>query len=376
MARCTLDLRSRVLPAAFFIFFAAALLAASPGHALAQTVNESLTRGLVDTVGFAHTALQIDSVVAISERLEAPLLAREDRLFPKAFIGGISPHDDYLYAGQVYVHIMRRIRAKRVVLFGVAHHAWKWKVENQLIFDKFCQWRGPFGPVKVSSLREEILKDLPKGDYLISNAYQSEEHSLEALIPFLQYYNRQAEIVPILVPYMRWERMDSLATDLAEVVAKICRKHGWRLGEDVAFLISNDCCHYGDQDWGGKNFAPFGCDVPGYLRAIRREHDLIDGHLTGRTEPERLHALLYRLVDKNDVHTYKITWCGRFSVPFSVDFLHHLSEQLHLAPFSGHLLRYGTSVEFGELPVRRFGLGDTAPSNLHHWVGYVAIGYF
>ncbi len=29
----------------------------------------------------------------------------------------------------------------------------------------------------------------------------------------------------------------------------------------------------------------------------------------------------------------------------------------------------------GELPLRDLGLGTTAPSNLHHWVGYCAIGY-
>ena len=45
----------------------------------------------------------------------------------------------------------------------------------------------------------------------------------------------------------------------------------------------------------------------------------------------------------------------------------------------GHLLRYGTSLSEAELPVERTtrdaGLGYTAPSNFHHWVGYASIGY-
>ena len=36
-----------------------------------------------------------------------------------------------------------------------------------------------------------------------SNDMQTVEHSVEAIVPFLQAYNRDVEIVSILVPYMR-----------------------------------------------------------------------------------------------------------------------------------------------------------------------------
>ena len=46
----------------------------------------------------------------------------------------------------------------------------------------------------------------------------------------------------------------------------------------------------------------------------------------------------------------------------------------------GALLRYGTSLTEAELPVsqeaRETGLGYTAPSNFHHWVGYASVGYW
>lgn len=345
------------------------------GIILLSPASGQSVRGLVDTVGFAYTIKQIETVVKISESLEANSLAREDINFPNAWIAGILPHDDYIYAGQVYVHIMHNFKAKRVILFGVAHKAWKWKVENQLIFDNFKYWHGLYAPVPISNLREQILNSLPEDYYIVSNEYQSEEQSLEALIPFLQYYNRNVEIVSILVPYMNWERMDSLASSLSEVIGRMIRDNKWELGKDIGFLISTDCCHYGDQDWGGKNYAPFGCDLLGYKKAIDREYDLIHNHLTGTTDPNRLNGLLYRLVDKNDIHQYKITWCGRFSVPFGVDFLHRLTQYLKIQPLNGHLLRYDTSVSIGELPIREIGLGSTAPSNLHHWVGYCAMGF-
>ena len=44
-------------------------------------------------------------------------------------------------------------------------------------------------------------------------------------------------------------------------------------------------------------------------------------------------------------------------------------------PFTGEFLRYDNSVTLGELDVRDLGLGLTSPVNLHHWVGYVAVGY-
>ena len=362
----------------FFFSAPGAITFQSPtGHVFAQEHNQEgpSIRGLADTVGFAVSPEQIEAVVKLSEELEADSLAREEQLFKEPWIAGISPHDDYIYAGQVYVHIMRNLKAKRIILFGVAHRAWKWQVENKLIFDEYSHWRGPYGPVPVSGIREKIIKQLPENSYLVSNEYQGEEHSLEALIPFLQYYNRDVEIVPILVTYMKWERMDSLANMLAQAVNTIISAENWKLGEDIGFLISTDCCHYGDQDWGGSNYAPFGCDIPGNEKAVAREYDIINKHLEGETEPERLRKMLYRLVDENDVHQYKITWCGRFSIPFGVDFLHHLTQLKQIPPLQGYLLRYDNSVALGELPVKNLGLGQTAPSNLHHWVGYVAMGF-
>ena len=42
----------------------------------------------------------------------------------------------------------------------------------------------------------------------------------------------------------------------------------------------------------------------------------------------------------------------------------------------GTLLDYGTSVSEASLDVESLGgLGPTAPNNLHHFVGYAAIGY-
>jgi AmmeMemoRadiSam system protein B len=344
-------------------------------HSSVQVRQESTMRALADTVGFCRTPKAIEAVIRAAEKLEKKSLKAEAKKFPDHWIAGISPHDDHLYAGRVYIHLFRNLKAKRIVLFGVAHKARQWKAENTLIFDDHAYWRGPYGPVQVSSIREEIMDSLPEEDYLISGRFHDEEHSLEGLIPFLQYYNRESTIVPILIPAMNWERMDILANHLAEALAKVIQENAWVLGEDIAFLISNDCVHYGDEDWGGKNYADFGVDRHGYEQAVLREERLIDTHLTGPVEPARLKALLYRLVEEKDVQTYRIPWCGRISGPFGLCCLSYLTGELERPVLEGHLLRYGTTFELGTLPVNEPGLGLTAPASLRHWVGFTSIGY-
>jgi predicted class III extradiol MEMO1 family dioxygenase len=183
------------------------------------------------------------------------------------------------------------------------------------------------------------------------------------------------EIVSILVPYMKWDRLVKLSKELARVMATIVSKNNWVLGGDIAFLASCDCVHYGDEGWGKTYYCPFGSSRSGYEKAVEQEHDLIDKHLVGNLDAEKVYGLFTRLVDQDDVKTYKITWCGRFSVPFGLVFLDQLMKDLKHEPLVGKFLRYGTSVSLGKLPIEQFGMGQTAPSNLHHWVGYVAIGY-
>jgi len=344
-----------------------------PGSAGALGPEVPATRSLVDTVGFSHTAGQIQEVVRLSEEAESETLTGSPMKGP--WVAALCPHDDHVYAGRVYVHVMPGIQARTVLVVGVAHRARTWGIEDQLIFDAFDSWRGPFGPIRVSPVRDEILEHLAPEDYVVSNEFHAEEHSIEGLLPFLQHYNREAEIVPVLVPYMEWGRLDELARRLADVLADIAAERHWVLGQDLAILISVDCVHYGDEGWGGKDYAPFGSDGRGYDLAVARERDLIETHLAGSLHPAKLEALFLRLVDDEDVREYRITWCGRFSVPFGLDCQYHLSRALDLEAPRGVLLRYGTSVELGRLALDHLGIGVTAPVSLHHWVGYAAVGY-
>lgn len=331
-------------------------------------------RGLADTVGFSYTEDQIKRVVAMSEALEADNLNKIHEEYESPWIAGVCPHDDHLLAGRVYVSLFQNFKARRCVIFGVAHKAKNWGVRDKLIFDSYDYWSGPYGPVTVSSLREEIIRRLPEDAYTVNDSWQAEEHSVEGIVPFLQHYVPGAEIVSILVPYMAWDRLDELSGILAEAIGDIIAEEKWRLGDDLGLIFSNDGDHYGDEDWGDKDYAEFGVDEEGYRKATQRDLDLIKLTLTGELHTSRL-KLFSDTVLGDDVYSYKIRWCGRFSVPFGLNTLYYLAQKAQKTPVEGYLLRYDTSYGLGKMSIENIGLGTTAPNHIRHWVGYSAIGY-
>jgi len=337
-----------------------------------------LVRGQLDTVGFVVEEPAAEDVVAAAVRLEEDSLAEQDTRLgmtkESSFVGGVCPHDDHLYAGRVYVHLTERITAPRVLLIGVFHKARLWELRDRIVFDSFKAWHAPWRPMRVDGLRDDLIAALPPDAYVVDNTMHCREHSLEALLPFLQRGHPERTIVPILAPYMGWDRMTEITDRLAAAVAEIMEANGWRLGRDLAVVVSSDAVHYGPD----FDHAPFGTDARAYEEAVARDNAIAHDHLEGVLEPSKLHGLLDTLVDPDDL-SYRLPWCGRFSIPFGLELLRKIAIDSGERIPTGTLLRYGTSLSEPELPVsaetRKSGLGYTAPSNFHHWVGYASVGY-
>lgn len=60
----------------------------------------------------------------------------------------------------------------------------------------------PHGSVTVSATREGLMAALPKDIYQVHAEGQRIEHSIEAIMRLLGYYNKDMDIVPIVAPYM------------------------------------------------------------------------------------------------------------------------------------------------------------------------------
>lgn len=325
-------------------------------------------RGQQDSLGYAHTAEQMGKVWSLAEA--GPQPEGFGPLPGPGVVGAILPHDDYLFAGRVYRRAVPLITAKTVVLVGAFHRYRRFQLKDQLVFEGYRAWRAPQGEVPVSSLREAVLAGLKPGEAIRVDAAHDGEHSLEAIAYWLRQQRPDLEILPLLVPAMGFERMQTLSADLAPALAKAMAAKGLKLGRDVAVVISTDGVHYGED----FKHTPFGAGGPGaYLRACEVDRALMTGPLSGPLEPAKARAFFEAVVDPTQPDTYRLTWCGRFSVPFGMLLLADLAKALGEPIPMAHPVAYGTSIGSPELPLKPLGMQGTAPANLYHFVGHPAV---
>ena len=337
-------------------------------------------RGLADTVGFAQFERQIEAVM---RRISAQDGTKLERILEGKGVApgdrwrmAIAPHDDYAYAGYMYPLVLRNMAAAVIIIFGVAHRARQLGIENQLVFDSFTHWRGPYGDIAVSPLRGRIMAKLSEHHWCVSDEMQSIEHSVEAKLPFLQYYNRAVEFVPILVPCMPFARMNELASELASAIAWLMLDERLVWGSGIALMSSTDAVHYGDDGWSGRNFAFYGADAEGYAKALAHEQQIMNDCFRGSLERDKIERFTRYTLADHDHREYKWTWCGRYSVPFGLLTSRHLQRSLRAPPLTGTILGYTTSLEDQRIRVHDLdGMGVTAPATLRHWVGYAAVGF-
>ena len=325
-------------------------------------------RGQQDAIGFASRADQMARVWEWSARPPLP-----EALGPRpvpGVLGAICPHDDYLYAGRVYRQVLPLVTARTVVLVGVFHKYRRFGARDALVFDPYRAWRSPEGEIRVSGLREDLLGQLPAADVIRDAAMQDSEHSVEAIAYWLKHQDPRVEIVSILVPSASFPRFQELAAHLGRALATSMRKRGWTLGRDVAIVVSSDGIHYGTD----FAYAPYGeGGVDAYQKALARDRDLLRGPLAGPLSPEKAEAFYSAVVDPLHPDTYRMPWCGRFSVPFGLLLLGETARAFGLPPPVGSPVAFGTSIGFPELPVRPLGMGATAPANLYHFVSYPGV---
>jgi AmmeMemoRadiSam system protein B len=282
----------------------------------------------------------------------------------------ISPHDDYIYAGRIYRRVLPLITAKTVVLIGVFHRYRTFQEHDRIVFDPYRLWTAPDGAVPVSPLREALLARLPQEDWIQSARAHDAEHSLEPIVAWLRHRDSDLEIVPIIVPVARFERLEQIAGHLGAALAEEMKARGWALGREVAIVISTDGIHYGP-DFNQTLFGDGG--VSAYEMATAKDQGLLTGPLNGAITASKIRTLYTTFVDPEHPDNYRWTWCGRFSVPFGLLTLESLTRNGR--GVIGHPLVYGTSISAPELPLRDTGMGTTAPSNLYHFVGYPAAAF-
>ena len=329
-----------------------------------QTVRE-----IRDSVGFCWQSSEMDSFVSW---LEENKISDKD-FETKNLIGAISPHDDYLYAGRVYFPVYKLITAKEIIIFGVTHGTVRKEIndpQNILILDEFDFWRGSYGNIKTSELRNYIKTKLHPDFFITNNYAHSLEHSIEALIPFLQHYNRNIMITPIMVTKMSFERMDTITAELSAIIFSYLQEKKLNLGSDVFILISNDANHYGED----FNNYPYGLDESAHKIATAEDKriagnfnelisDSLISHISKELWPETKYKQVYPL------------WCGRYPIVAGLMTMKKLSDRFS-KQLIGNLFCYSDTFTERVLPFSKSVMGITAPFSLHHWVGFLSAGFY
>jgi AmmeMemoRadiSam system protein B len=339
------------------------LLVTSVEPVVAQRV-----RPMRDSVGFCWDAVQMERLVSYLESQE------ESKSVPQSFVAGISPHDDFLYAARVYFPLFRSLRTKEVVIFGVTHGTVRKEIgdpQNVVVFDDYGKWMGVSGDIEPSPLRSYLKATIPGAFFQTNNGAHRLEHSIEALLPFVQYFNPGVRITPIMVTAMPFETMEIISDTLSSLIARYVRERGLVLGKDIAFLISSDANHYG-RDF---NNTPFGDDAEAHERGTAIDCALAGDYLVGEVSRDRICDLTHRLWGKKFTDPGETLWCGKYSVPFGVLTTLKVVQRVSGSGLQGTFLRYSDTYSGGVLPLVKTGMGLTAPFSLKHWVGFFSIGY-
>lgn len=326
-------------------------------------------RGQLDATGYASTA---EAMARVWEASAQPPQPAALATAPAGVYGVLGPHDDYVYAGRIDRALYPLVTAKTVVIVGVFHRYQKFGAHDQLIFDDYRAWRSPDGDIRVSPLREDLLKALPASEAIRDDSAHDAEHSVEAIAYFLKHARPDVEIIPIIIPAAQFSRLSIMADHLSVALATSMKRRGLALGKDVAIVISTDGTHYG----GDFSYVPFGAGgVDAYQKALAQDRALVSETLEGPLTAAKAQKFAATVVNPDRVDEYRVSWCGRFSVPFGLRVLAETARHLRLPPPTGIAIALGASVDTPALKVTTAGLGATAPANLYHFVFHPGVAF-
>ncbi|HEY9165795.1 MAG TPA: AmmeMemoRadiSam system protein B [Candidatus Kryptonia bacterium] len=314
-----------------------------------------------DNVGFCWDPVQMTRLIDYLKKIE------KEHPMPAKIVAAISPHDDYLYAARVYYPLYRTLRAKEVVIFGVTHGDVRSEIgdpHNILILDNYKEWPGLVKDVGISPLREYIKAHLDTSYFIVSYKAHALEHSIEALVPFIQYFNPDAKIVPIMVTQMPFGRMDTISDHLSSIISDYIKVNHLVPGKDIAFLVSSDADHYGPD----FNNSPYGEDEKAHAEATANDRRIAHKDLDGVLTSEKVYDLTNEM--KNTL------WCGKFSVPFGLLTSEKVVMKTNGKELDGKLIRYSDSYSEGVIPLKGTGMGTTAPASYKHWCGWLSEAFY
>ena len=164
----------------------------------------------------------------------------------KEVTGIVVPHAGYVYSGKVAGAVYSRLKfPDTFVILGPNHTG----MGNSFSIMSRGVWNMPFGSVNIDSILAE--KIFINSKYLEEDILSHvQEHSIEVQIPFMQYFSKKFQIVPITVKhYIPDENFLKICREIGIAIAKGIKM----LNEKVIVVASSDFSHYEPQEVANKN---------------------------------------------------------------------------------------------------------------------------
>lgn len=169
------------------------------------------------------------SAIELNRQL-ASFITAADQQQPATAV--VLPHAGYVYSGDVAGAVISRIQVPpQVLLLGPNHHG----RGEQMAVSAVDAWATPLGEVAVAAdLRAHLLAEIPQ--LALDDRAHQQEHSLEVLLPFLQYVQPQLEIVAVALKHPGLTQLCDLAAGIARALKK------WN--QSVLLVASSDMNHF------------------------------------------------------------------------------------------------------------------------------------
>lgn len=173
---------------------------------------------------------QKDKLLETIERMTDPKAVK------KKALAVVAPHAGYEYSGPVAGAVFSSVEVPRtVIILGPGHR----DIGSLFAIQKVGSWLTPLGETPIQGDLAALILDLCP---LVTEDERSHlwEHSLEVELPFIQYFEKQAGLVPICVSYeAEYADLESFGRSLAASVRKF--------GRDALIVASTDMSHYVSQ---------------------------------------------------------------------------------------------------------------------------------
>ena len=171
---------------------------------------------------------------ALRSNLES-LIPTSVRVKKKA-LAVISPHAGYIYSGAVAGETFAGVEIPEdILLMGPNHHGYG----ALLALMTHGEWEMPLGRVPINSELAAIL--------LENSAFINEddlahrhEHSLEVQVPFLQYFQKNLRLTPLVISHIPYETCQSVGREIAAAIKAY--------DKPVLIVASSDMTHYESRD--------------------------------------------------------------------------------------------------------------------------------